>query len=170
MRSHGSGSGVRSRSGSMSEVSPHRDGSATQDRMIAPMDRWTLRFSDHELERAFLDRYFRTVRVPIRVAYLLGIVMWILWGLVVPRFLVDERGFDVVVRYGGLIPLLVAGLAMTYLPGWPRFFQFEAVAMVVLTGAVWIAYTGSLTEMPFDYGYVGVSLIMTFSYSLVRMR
>jgi class 3 adenylate cyclase len=59
---------------------------------------------------------------------------------------------------------------MTYLPGWRRLFQLESAALVVLTGAVWIAYAGSLTEMPFDYGYVGVSLIMTFSYSLVRMR
>jgi adenylate cyclase len=160
----------RSKSRPMSEVSPHRDGAATQGHTTAPMDRWTLIFPDRELERAFLDDYFRTVRIPIRVAHLLGIAMWILWGLVVRWFLVDERTFDVVVRYAVLIPLLVAGLAVTYLPGWQRFFQVEIAVMVVLTGAVWIAYTGSLTEMPFDYGYVGVILIMTFSYSLVRMR
>jgi hypothetical protein len=113
----------------MSDVFPHRDGSATQGRATAPMDRWTLRFPDRELERAFLDDYFRTVRIPIRAAYLLGIAMWILWGLVVRRFLVDERTFDVVVRYAVLIPLLVVGLAMTYLPGWHRFFQVEIAVM-----------------------------------------
>jgi hypothetical protein len=154
----------------MNEASPYRDGTATQGRTTAAMNRWTLRFPDRELERAVLDDYFRTVRIPIRVAYLLGITIWILWGLVVRWFLVDERTFDVVVRYAVLIPLLVAGLAMTYLPGLQRFFQVEIAVLVVLTGAVWIAYTVSLTEMPFDYGYVGVILIMTFSYSLVRMR
>ena len=94
----------------MSETSPHHAGSPIQGRPTAPMDRWTLKFPDRELEQAFLERYFRTVRIPIRVAYLLGITLWILWGLVVPGFLVDERAFDVVVRYAVLIPLLVVGL------------------------------------------------------------
>ena len=67
----------------------------------------TLRFRDAGLERSFLDHYFETVYVLIRVAHALGIVMWMLGGLVVRRFLVEERSFDLVARYAVLIPLLL---------------------------------------------------------------
>ena len=139
-------------------------------RAASSMDRVTLRFRDRALERAFLDHFFQTVRQPIRVAHVLGIVMWVLWGLVVRRFLVEDRSFDVAMRYLVLIPILVVGLGTTYLPSWPRFFQWEMLVVVVSTGAVWIVYTSRLHEMPFDFGYVGLILVMTFSYSLVRMR
>lgn len=141
----------------------------TRPRGPSPFDRLTLRFPDRTLERAFLDDFFETVRGSIRVAHLLGIAMWVLWGLVVRRFLVQGRAFDLQIRYLVLIPILIVGLASTYLPSWRRFFQVEELIVVVLTGGVWILYTGGLKEMPFDFGYVGLILIMTFSYSLVRM-
>jgi class 3 adenylate cyclase len=136
----------------------------------ATLDPVTLRFRDAVRERAYRDDYFDTVRISIRVAHVLGIVMWVLWGLVVRRFLVEERGFDLAMRYFVLIPILVVGLASTFLPSWRRFYELEEMAVVVSTGAVWIVYTSALQEMPFDFGYVGLILIMAFSYSLVRMR
>ncbi len=130
----------------------------------------TLRFSDPDLERAFLADFFQHVRTPIRIAFGLGVVMWVLWGLVVRRFLVDERTLDLVIRYLVMIPLLLIAASLTLLPSWRRWWQIEAVGVIMLTGAGWIVYTDELQEMPFDFGYVGLILIMTFSYSLVRMR
>ncbi|MGZ8602741.1 MAG: adenylate/guanylate cyclase domain-containing protein, partial [Actinomycetota bacterium] len=134
------------------------------------MDRITLRFGDPTLERTFLDDFFEHVRTPIRIAYGLGVVMWVLWGLVVRRFLVDERAFDIAVRYLFMIPLLLVAAALTLLPSWRRWWQVEEIGVVLLTGAAWIVYTDEQQEMPFDFGYVGLILIMTFGYSLVRMR
>ena len=136
----------------------------------SPFDRLTLRFPDPQLERAFLDSYFDSVRGSIRTAHMLGIALWVLWRLVVRRFIVEDRAFDLRVRYLLLIPIALVGLASTYLPGWRRFFQVEAAAAILLTGVVWIVYTFALEEMAFDYGYVGLILIMTFSYTLLRMR
>ena len=136
----------------------------------SPIDRVTLRLPDPPLERAFLDSYFGSVRGSIRTAHTLGIALWVLWGLVVRRFIVVDRAFDLRVRYLLLIPIALVGLALTYLPGWRRFFQVEAAAAILLTGVVWIVATFALEEMPFEYGYVGLILIMTFSYTLLRMR
>jgi hypothetical protein len=63
-------------------------------------------FDDRSLERAFLDNYFCTVRTSIHVAHAIGIAMWILWGLVVRHFLIDQPTFDVLIRYLVLVPIL----------------------------------------------------------------
>jgi class 3 adenylate cyclase len=153
----------------MSDHHPNSSNPTPPARGVAA-SRWTLRFHGPELERAFLDDYLRVVRTPIRVAHLLGIGMWLFWGLIVRRFLVDELSFDLTVRFFVLIPILLIGLATTFLPGWSRFFQLEVFLAVLCTGIAWIVYSGSLTEIPFDYGYVGLILIMTFSYTLVRLH
>ena len=134
------------------------------------IDRTTLRFRDRELEREFRADFFDHVRTPIRIAYGLGIVMWVLWGFVVRGFLVQERELDLAIRYLVMIPLLLVAAGLTLLPSWRRWWQAEEVGVIVLSGAAWIVYTDQLEEMPFDFGYVGLILIMTFSYSLVRMR
>jgi len=153
----------------MIDTSPPDEGSPQAHPAPAP-DRWLLRFRDPALERAYLDDHFRTVRNGIRIAHVLGIAMWVLWGFVIRRFLTEERTFDLVMRYTVLIPILLISLGTTYLPGWRRFFQVQIAAVILIIAGVWVAYTASLTEMPFDFGYVGLILIMTFSYSLVRMR
>jgi len=44
----------------------------------------------------------------------------VLWGLVVRRFLVDEREFDLAVRYLFMIRLLLVAAALTLLSSWRR--------------------------------------------------
>ena len=110
------------------------------------IDRMTLRFRDHDLERAFLADFFEHLRTPIRIAFALGVVMWVLWGLVVRRFLVDERDLDLAIRYLGFIPLLLVAAGLTLLPSWRRWWQVEAVGVIVLTGAASFVVLGTIAS------------------------
>jgi class 3 adenylate cyclase len=134
------------------------------------LDPFTLRFVDRAQEGAYQTEFYRRNLLNVRAAHVLGIVMWMLWGLLVPRFLTDERGLDLAVRYGALIPILLIGLGLSFTRVYPRIWQGETVAVIVLSSFIWIGYTASIEAMPFDFGYVGLILIMAFSYTLVRMR
>lgn len=49
------------------------------------------------------------------------------------RFLIDERPFDITVRYLLMIPLLLVAAALTLLPSWRRWWQADEIA-VIATG------------------------------------
>ncbi len=134
------------------------------------MSRVTLRFADPTLEGAFQTHFFRHTLLNVRVAHLLGILMWMLWGVLVSRFLTDDRNVDLLLRYTVLIPLLLIGLGLSFTRVYPRIWQVVNATVIVVSAVVWIAYTDAIDGMPFDFGYVGLILIMAFSYTLLRMR
>jgi class 3 adenylate cyclase len=130
----------------------------------------TLRFRDPDLEAACRAEFFRRNVGVVRIAYVLGLVLWTGWGLAVRGYLGDDRGFDLTIRYGVVVPLLLVGIALTYAPGHRRRWEYEAVAVIVASQVAWITYAAGVESMPVDWGYVGVLLITTFSFTLVRLR
>jgi len=130
----------------------------------------TLRFADAGLEAAFAAQLFRTVIPSVRAAHVLGIVTWAAWGLMIRQYTEAAPGLDIAIRFLVLIPSLVVGLGVTFLPRARRAWEAEAVAVLLVNALVWTVYVSSLDGVPFDLGYVGVLLIMAFSYTLVRLR
>ena len=133
------------------------------------LDPLTLRFRDEDRERACRADFAARNIGQVRVAHVLGIGLWIFWGLAVRDYLGPDRGFDLTVRYVVLIPITVLGLALTFLPSYPRWWRAEVDTLVVVTVLVWIAYATSIESMPVDFGYVGVILIIVFTFALVRV-
>src|SRR5438876_3474643 len=133
------------------------------------LDQVTLRFRDRNLERSFRIDFARHNVANLRVGQLLGAVMWIVWGAIVRGHLGDERGFDLLVRYGVLIPLALAGFALTFWRRYPRFWKAHAMVVLLATALTWIAYVSKVKSMPADYGYVGLILIQTFGFSILRL-
>jgi class 3 adenylate cyclase len=134
------------------------------------LDRLTLRFADDVFEQAFRQDLFHSVIGSVRAGFLLGIATWAAWGLMVRQFELQSPDLDVFVRFGILIPFLVGGLLVTFLPVAQRIWEAEAVFVVVVNGFVWALYASSIVGTPFDFGYVGVILIMTFGFTLVHLR
>src|SRR5439155_20105653 len=62
----------------------------------------TLVFTDPELEAAFRADFARRNLINLRVAHVMGLVLWPLWGLLIHRYLTGYRGVDLAVRYGVL--------------------------------------------------------------------
>ncbi len=134
------------------------------------LDRLTLRFRDAQLEAGFRTVLYRDVIGSVRAAFLLGIATWALWGLVIRQLDLDAPDLDLAIRFLVLIPILVVGLVITFLPFGQRIWEAEAVIVLVLTALIWTLYVSSISGVPFDLGYVGVILIMAFSYTLLRLR
>jgi class 3 adenylate cyclase len=140
------------------------------DEAAGRLDRLTLRFAGEQVEAAFGRHFFRSVIGSVRVAFLLGIATWTVWGFMIRHFDIDQPDLDVAVRLGIFIPALVVGLVLTFLPFAERIWEAEAVVVLVFSGLAWALYMVVIGGMPFDFGYVGTILIMVFGFTLVRLR
>jgi class 3 adenylate cyclase len=151
-----------------------RDGSIepsfATDEAAGKLDRLTLRFASEPLESAFRSHFFHTVIGSVRVAFLLGIATWAVWGFMIRQFELEQPDLDVAVRLGIFIPALVVGLVLTFVPFAERIWEPEAVAVLLISGLAWALYMVVIGGMPFDFGYVGTILIMVFGFTLVRLR
>jgi class 3 adenylate cyclase len=131
-----------------------------------------LRFDDPYLESAYRADQSRHNLGNIRFAFLAGIGLWVLWGVLLnPRMLaLSDQRFDTVMRFGFFIPLLLVGFGLTFTRFFARVWELVAVAIAVLTLLVWVYYVSRVLTLPAEYGYVGVILITAFTYTLLRLR
>jgi adenylate cyclase len=136
------------------------------------LDRFTLRFRDRQLESAFRADYFRHNLGNLRFAFLGGAVLWVVWGLLLygDILVLADRKFDLVMRYGVFIPLLIAGFVLTFGRFFERIWEWVTAAVATLTLLVWVLYISQVLTLPVEYGYVGVILITAFTYTLLRLR
>jgi class 3 adenylate cyclase len=134
--------------------------------------RLRLRFSDTALEAAFREDRFHLDLWNIRLAFLIGIGLWIAWGILLRRYMLalSDQRLDAIIRFGVFIPLLVIGLALSYAPIFRRIWEWLCVAIAITTLVVWVYYSSNILTLPAEYGYVGVILITAFTYSLLRLR
>jgi class 3 adenylate cyclase len=161
---------VRQRIRTQAEARPGRLRAVLGRAREAELHPLTLRFKDPELEAACRSELFRRNLSVVRVAYVLGLVLWVGWGIAVRPYLGGDRGFDLAVRYGFVVPLLLIGIGLTYSRSHERHWEIEMLVVILLSQLAWITYVANVESMPVDWGYVGVILITTFSFALVRLR
>lgn len=141
-------------------------------RSLLSLDRLWLRFRDPALEAAYREDRFRHNVANIRVAFLVGIALWVAWGLLLqPRMLaLADRRLDMQMRYWVFIPMLLVGLALSFTPLFRRIWQSLSVVIAMATILVWVYYVSQVHTLPAEYGYMGVILITAFTYTLLRLR
>ena len=143
-----------------------RDGRA----FVGGLNHFPLRFRDREFERRFRAHFARHNITNLRVGHVLGIIMWALWGAVVTEYMNEaDRSIDFFIRYGLLIPLTALSLALTFWSRYPRIWKGPMMTVLLATGVTWITYVSELESMPAHYGYVGLILIQTFAFSILRL-
>ena len=137
----------------------------------AAMKPLTLRFRDPYLEAAYRADYFRSNLANLRVAHILGAVLIVAWGFAIHGHLpFFDRPFDLTMRYGFFIPVLLVGFAVTFARRYPRFWEWELLAILFIIMPAWVYYVSRLLTMPPDFGYVGLILMAMFVYTLIRPR
>ena len=134
---------------------------------IAARGHLRLRFEDASLEHGFQEQYFRDNVGYVRAAHVLAIGAWAFFGL----FMATERGRGLYVAIHLVAVLVTAvSLGLTFARGYPRWWQWPIVAMVLL-GAVLSELHRLVTGHPADWGgVIGLMLILTFSYALLRLQ
>ena len=138
----------------------------------AELNPFNLRFRDPLLETAFRADYFRHNVTNLRFAFLGGILLWVLWGLLLRDHLlaVADKQFDLVTRYTVFIPLLLVGFGLSFTRLFARLWEWVICGIAIVTILVWVYYSSQVLTIPADYGYVGLILITAFTYTLVRLR
>jgi class 3 adenylate cyclase len=136
------------------------------------LQRLRLRFSDPALESAFRVDDFRHHLANIRFAFLAGVGLWVVWGLLLRpyMFVLADLRLDQVMRFGVFIPMLGVGFALTYMRSFDRIWEWVSVGIATATLLLWVYYVANVQALPVEYGYVGVILITAFSYTLLRLR
>ena len=131
-----------------------------------------LRFSDPALESNYRADRFRHNLANIRFAFVAGIGLWIVWGLLLrPHMLaLSDLRLDAAMRFAVFIPLLVIGFALTFTRTFERIWEWASVAIALATLLLWVFYVSRISTLPVEYGYVGVILITAFTYTLLRLR
>jgi class 3 adenylate cyclase len=134
--------------------------------------RLRLRFPDPGLEAAFREDRFHLNLGNVRFAFLAGIGLWVGWGLLLrPHMLaLSDLRLDAMIRYGVFIPMLVVGLALSYMSIFRRIWEWVSAGIAIGTIVVWVIYASNVLTLPAEYGYIGVILITAFTYTLLRLR
>lgn len=132
----------------------------------------TLAFAgdDAALERPFLDDYFRSSLIQLRVVLALGAVFYGSFAILDHRMMPERQQAAWLIRFGVACPAILLAAALSYLPSFRRTMQPVCSALTIVAGA---GITGIVLIAPTparDQYYAGIVLVLMFSYTLVRAR
>ena len=150
----------------------HPSGPAPEEvpdsRARARMHPLTLRF-DEPLESEFAAEYFRRTLSHLRIALVLGFVLYAAFGLLDTRIAPEEYRDLWIIRYCVVCPLLLACLLATYERGFRRIRE-PVVTFVVLVAAFGISAMTAIIPVPGSYlYYAGLVLVIAWTFTLVRL-
>jgi adenylate cyclase len=130
----------------------------------------TLRFDDPSLERAFQYAYIRDNLTYIRLAHVIGIASWSVFGLLAAIVLGRGQTADLVLRFGVAVPMVAISLWCTYARWYLRYWQTALALSLLANGLIWATHRAVVGEARPDWGYAGLMLILAFTYVLSRMQ
>src|SRR5437868_2257276 len=129
----------------------------------------TLRFDDKDLEREFEEEYFIRTLGQARLALIVGLVLYSVYGFV-DVFLAPEQLPQIwLIRYVVVAPAALAGLGFSYSKNFRRFRDL-AMTLVILVALLGIIGMTSIIPQPISSLYdVGLFMVIVYAFTLVRL-
>jgi hypothetical protein len=135
---------------------------------VARMHPLTLRF-DGDREGEFTAEYFERTLVQVRLAFLLALALYTVFGVLDTWTAPAERNRLWFIRYAVIAPILIGAIVFTYKPLFLRF-RDETTSMVTLFAALGIVVMTAVIPPPGSYlYYAGLLLAIMFAFTLVRL-
>lgn len=129
----------------------------------------TLQF-EPRLEREFLTEYHEQTLGVVRLAMVLGILLYSLFGILDTLIAPEQRRELWMIRFAIAVPTFVATLAFTYHRAFQRHRE-AALFFVVLVASLGIVAMTAIIPRPGSYlYYAGLLLAVMYAFSLVRLR
>ena len=129
----------------------------------------TLSFKN-ELEPIFLADYYSSSIFMLRFSLIAGFFYYgsfiLLDYLVAPEFLTEL----IVIRLLIVCPVILIVIALSFTCGFRRYWQYAAAVISIFVGIGIIAMTVIMPEIGRNDYYAGLFLILTYCYTLVRLR
>ena len=129
----------------------------------------TLRFDDKDLEREFQDEFFARTLGQSRVALVVGLLLYSVYGVVDVFLAREQLPFIWVLRYLVVAPAALIGLWFSYSKYFRRYRDL-ALTLVVLVALGGIIGMTSVTPQPVSRLYeVGLFMVIVYAFTLVRL-
>lgn len=124
------------------------------------------------LEREFIRDYNINSLSFIRLALLLVIVLYGLFGILDIWILPATRNIAWIIRFGIVIPFLTAMIALSYVKQMHRYIQAALLIMGVITGGGIVAMIAFAEEHEpgYSFYYAGLMLVIFGIYTILRLR
>ena len=136
---------------------------------VVRMHPLTLRF-DGAREAEFTDEYFERTLIQVRMALLLALGLYTVFGVLDTWTAPAERDRLWFIRYVVVGPVVLASVAFTYSPLFRRY-RDETLGLVTLIASLGIVLMTAVIPPPGSYlYYAGLLLAIMFAFTLVRMR
>lgn len=127
-----------------------------------------LRFGD-DLERAFADYWFEHSLLFTRLAIVLAVVLYALFGFLDVAVVPDEARTIWLIRFV-YCAVALAFLAFTFTASYRRVMQPALAALSVVTGVGIVAMVGVVAPEKGALYYVGILLAVQWTYAVVQLR
>jgi hypothetical protein len=129
----------------------------------------TLRFSQADVERDFLEDYASAAVAPARVSLGLGVVLYAAFGALDPYVIPEVVTLAWLVRYGVVCPMLAVAVGLSSTPFFQRRLQPILAFLALVCGAGIIVMIAAAAGAGEPY-YAGLLLVSAFTYTAVRLR
>lgn len=132
------------------------------------MHPFTLRF-ERDLEDAFGDEYFAGTLTQVRLALVLAVLLYSVFGILDTWIAPDQRRQLWFIRFAVVGPILLVCLAFSYSPKF-RWYRDWAVGFTILIASLGIVAMTAIIPPPGSYlYYAGLILAVVFVFTLVRL-
>jgi class 3 adenylate cyclase len=131
---------------------------------------FSLRFTDPALEERFRMSYIRDNLVFIRLAHVLGIFAWAVFGLLAPLVLEEGERADLILRFGVAIPIAIVALALSWTSWYPRAWEWILSTLLIVSGFVWSVHRVFVEDATPGWAYAGMMIVLVYVYTLSRLR
>jgi signal transduction histidine kinase/ActR/RegA family two-component response regulator len=136
------------------------------------LNRVTLAFNGPStgLEAPFQSYYTSHTLPHIRVALLMGALMYASFGILDALLLPNHKHITWLIRYAFVCPLILAVWGTTFVPSLLRMLQ-PLMSILIAVGGLGIVLMIIITPPPFSYYYyAGLILVFIFGYSFIYLR
>ncbi len=133
------------------------------------VNRLTLSFP-RETEELFREEYFRKSIKQIRIALVLAIFFYGLFGFLDPITFPEQRGIFWFIRYAVLCPLALFVFLFSYSSYFKRYMQLAIVSVLLVGGLGIIAMILIAPEPRSSLYHAGVILVFLYGYTFFKLR
>ena len=134
--------------------------------------RLTLSFSgkDALLEDDFLDEYYQSSLKQIRLALLMSVFLYGIFGLLDAALVPEKRNTLWLIRYAVVCPVLFCAFLFTYTGKFRKYAQ-PCYLLILVIGGIGIIGMIVIAPPPANFSYyAGLILIFMFGYTFIRAR
>ncbi len=127
---------------------------------------------DGRLESDFINDYFDKSLVIIRIALVLGIILYSSFGILDILIVPVSKNMVWLIRYAIVVPLLGGTLLLTFYPVFRRYNQ-PVISMAGIVMGLGIAVMIGLSkpsELGYNFYFSGLFLVIMWIYALARLR